>query len=258
MKNYPTIGSKHDLEPLLTPKKFMEYLKKIKRYPSFDPPEAVILCYQRSLYEFAKKNYAVAACDGFFPQLQFLNKTNKKIAVMGQFGMGAASAAIIMEELIAYGVKKFVSMGTAGSLQSDLGIGQLVLCDKAICDEGTSRHYIDIEKFSYPNTELTEKTENILKSKNIKFKKGTSWTIDAPYRETIHEVRSYRAEGVLTVEMEASALFAVAQYRNVPIASLLTVSDLLHDDEWHPEFHSNQTQTGLEKLLELSIEVLVS
>lgn len=258
MSLYPTLGKKQSLEALITPKKYMEYLKKIKKYPSFDPPEAVILCYQRSLYEFAKKNFEVTACDGFFPQLQFLNKTNKKIAVMGQFGIGAAPAAIIMEELIAYGVKKFISMGTAGSLQPDLGIGELVLCDKAICDEGTSRHYLDIEKFVYPNRELTQKAENILTSKNIKFKKGSSWTIDAPYRETIHEVRHYRHEGILTVEMEASALFAVAEYRNVPMASLLTISDLLHDDEWHPEFHSNQTQVSLEKLLELSIEILES
>lgn len=255
MKNYPNIGLKKNLESLITPKKYMEYLRKMKKYPSFEPPDAVILCYQRSLYEFAKKNYQVTTCDGFFPQLQFLNKTNNKIAVMGQFGIGAASAAIIMEELIAYGVKKFISMGTAGSLQTDLGIGELVLCDKAICDEGTSRHYLDIDKFSFPSVELTNNAENVLTAQKIKFKKGTSWTIDAPYRETVQEVRQYRSEGVLTVEMEASALFAVAEYRNIPIASLLTISDLLHDDEWHPEFHSSRTQVGLEKLLEMSIEI---
>ena len=40
---------------------------------------------------------------------------------------------------------------------------------------------------------------------------GPSWTTDAPYRETAEEIAKYRADGIVTVEMEASCLFTVAE-----------------------------------------------
>jgi purine-nucleoside phosphorylase len=61
----------------------------------------------------------------------------------------------------------------------------------------------------------------------VRVSAGSSWTIDTPYRETRKEVQMYREEGVLTVEMEASALFSVARASGVEAAVLFTVSDSL-------------------------------
>jgi uridine phosphorylase len=49
--------------------------------------------------------------------------------------------------------------------------------------------------------------------------------MDAPYRETVEEVRYYQGEGVLTAEMEAAALFAVAKARGVELACAFVISD---------------------------------
>jgi uridine phosphorylase len=55
---------------------------------------------------------------------------------------------------------------------------------------------------------------------------GSTWTTDAPYRETVEEVMEFRRRGVLTVEMEAAALFAVARARGLPLASAVVIDSV--------------------------------
>ncbi len=255
---YPNLNTKHRNEAMIEPKRWIEYMKELGSYPSFPSPEGVILCYQKSLMDFALKNHAVTGCDGFLGRMHFLNETDNRVAVMGNFGIGSPAAAIVMEELAAFGVKNFISMGTAGTLQKQIEIGELVVCEKAIRDEGTSHHYIPTEKYVEPDMELTMALEKALSEQGLKYHRGTSWTIDAPYRETYEEARTYQKEGVMTVEMEASALFAVAKYRGLKIASLFAVSDSLADIEWHPQFHSRKTKLALENILKASIAALTS
>ena len=85
---------------------------------------------------------------------------------------------------------------------------------------------------------------------------GTSWTTDAPYRETRTEVMAFQKEGVSTVEMEASALFAVGQRRRVEVGAMFAISDSLAELEWKPGFSNTDTQKGLEKLFEVALDVL--
>ena len=103
---------------------------------------------------------------------------------------------------------------------------------------------------------MTRRIKESLDKLDIEYVTGTSWTTDAIYRETIAEVKQYQKEGVATVEMEASALFAVAQYRNVQMGSILTISDSLADLVWQPEFHSNETTVGLELLFKAALNAL--
>ena len=107
-------------------------------------------------------------------------------------------------------------------------------------DEGTSHHYLEPSVFSYASAELTERAKRSLDKIQTPYTVGTSWTVDAPFRETVAEVRKYQEEGILTVEMEAAALFAVAEYRNVQLGAILTVSDTLADLTWNPQFHHPQ------------------
>lgn len=85
---------------------------------------------------------------------------------------------------------------------------------------------------------------------------GSSWTIDAPFREIVAEVRKYQEEGVLTVEMEAAAIFSVAKYRNVEAGAIFTISDYLAELEWKPKFHL--TSEYLREIFEVAKEVLIS
>ena len=131
-----------------------------------------------------------------------------------------------------------------------------MVCEKAIRDEGTSHHYLKYSKYAYASKRLTKKIMESLEKLKQKYFVGTSWTIDAPYRETIAEAKQYQKEGVATVEMEASALFAVAQYRNVELGAIFTISDSLAELEWKPKFHLKKTKKGLEILYKVAIDVL--
>jgi uridine phosphorylase len=203
--------------------------------------------------QFVLENHKTQACDGYFSKLYFLSETQNEIAIIGNFGIGSPIACAILEELIAFGVKKFISIGVAGTLQKNIKIGDLVLCDKAIRDEGTSYHYIKKSKYAYPSKELTNRLAASLIKNGNDFHTGASWTIDAIYRETVAEARHYQQEGVATVEMEAAGLFAVAEYQNVEMASVFTISDSLADLVWHPEFHSNATREGLEQIYSAAV-----
>jgi uridine phosphorylase len=163
----------------------------------------------------------------------------------------------VLEALIIFGVRRFVSMGTAGSLQLDLAAGQFIVCDRAIRDEGTSHHYLPPNKYSTASPTLTKRLFEIAQAKSLPCRLGTSWTIDAPYRETIEEIRHYQEEGVATVEMEASALFAVAAHRGVELGSILTISDLLASEEWEQHLDSELVSDGLQTIYEIAIECLM-
>jgi uridine phosphorylase len=255
---FPNLKDKHEKDSLFTPSEFMAYQKKHGKYPKFKTPEGIVFCYQRSLMEFILENHKTTKVEGFKGEMYLLDETNGKIAIIGKFGIGSPVVVTLLEELIAFGVKKFISIGTAGTLQKDITIGSLMICEKAIRDEGTSHHYLKHSKYAYASKEITNKIKKSLDKFKQKYFIGTSWTIDAPYRETVAEVKQYQKEGVATVEMEASALFSVAQYRNVELGTIFTISDSLVELEWKPKFHSKKTKTGLEILYKIAVDVLLN
>jgi uridine phosphorylase len=190
--------------------------------------------------------------------LRRLPSTQGRIGVVGQFGIGAPAAAAALEELAALGTARFISIGTAGSLQRDLPVGGVVVCEDAIRDEGVSHHYLPPAKLASASAGLTSAFKAALRDVSVYFRSGTAWTIDTPYRETVAEARHYQAEGVLCVEMEAAALFAVAEVRGVEVAAAFTMSDSLAELVWDPQFHGPEVQASLVDLYDAALRTLQS
>jgi len=253
--SFPNLKNKYKEEPLFTPKEFLEYKKKLNKHPKFKPPIGVIFCYSKRLLNFAIKNYKVKKADGFGGEFYLLKETNNEIGIIGNFGVGAPIVSTLMEEFIAFGVKRFLSIGEAGSLQKDLKVGCIVVCEKAIRDEGTSYHYLRPSKYIDASKSMIEKIKKVLNNSKTKYKIGTTWTTDAPYRETLSEIKKYKKENVLTVEMEASAIFAIAKYRKVEAGAIFTISDYLLESEWKPRFHL--TTKFLKRLFRIAKKVLL-
>ena len=115
------------------------------------PPEAVILCYQSSLMAHILEQHQTTTTEqGAIVKLHSLNETDNRIAVAGGFGIGAPGAIVVLEGLIVQGIRRFLSIGTAGSLQRYLGIGDFVVCDRAIRDEkATSHHYLPPDTYAH-------------------------------------------------------------------------------------------------------------
>lgn len=246
------------LEPsAFSPGYFLKYCKWSKSSTKFVPPEGAILCYRGDLTDYILKNCKTTELKGFFGgRVYLLNETDNRVAVVGKFGFGAPAAVVILEELIAFGVKKFISIGTAGALQKNLKIGDLVICEKAIRDEGTSYHYLKPSRYAYASMEMVKKIKESLDRFKQGYTVGTSWTTDAPYRETVSEIKRYQKEGVLTVEMEASALFAVAQYRGVEMGAVFTISDSLANFKRPLKFGMGGVKEKLALLYESALDVL--
>jgi len=253
---YPNFKSKYKENPLITADSYLDYLKKLGKFPKFKPPEGVILAYSRRLMDYVVEKYKPKKVEAFSGDFYLLRGKLSKVGVIGNFGIGAPKASINVEELISAGVKKFISIGEAGSLQKDLTVGSIIVCDKAIRDEGVSHHYLKPSKYSYASSSMVRKIEKVLSSVQIKYYKGACWTIDAPFRETVAEVRRYQKEDILCVEMEAAAIFAVASCRKAEAGAIFTVSDYLAELEWSPQFH--QTTPYLAQLFEVAKEVLMS
>ena len=253
---FPNFKNKHIKDSFIKPEDFLAYRRKLGKKETFHPPEGIILCYTGSIMEYVTGKHAVTTVNSFPGQMYLLNETENKVGIIGNFGFGAPVAVTVLEELIASGVKRFISIGLAGTLQKNFKAGDLVVCEKAIRDEGTSYHYLPSSKYAYASGEMTDRIERTLKKQERKYSTGTSWTIDAPYRETAAEATQYQEEGVAVVEMEASALFAVAQYRGVQMGAIFTVSDSLAGMEWSPKFHFKKTRSGLEMLYQVALEAL--
>ena len=253
--SYPNFASKHAEEPIFTPADFVAYLRQVGALGPDQPPAGVVFCYQRSLYNHVLRTEGLkpperrGALHGILP----LPSTAGRVGLLGQFGIGAPAAAAALEELAALGTSSFVSIGTAGSLQRDLRPGDLVVCEAAIRDEGVSHHYLPPAKLVTADANLTGSLRAAMTQRGLGFRAGTSWTIDTPYRETVAEARHYQAEGVLCVEMEAAALFAVAEVRGLRVASAFTISDSLADLVWNPQFHGPEVEAGLITLYEAAL-----
>ena len=252
---YPNFPHKHREQAFITPQAAVAHF--VTEAPPLPYPSAVIFCYQSSLLAHILEQHQTTTVErGTNRHLHWLQETENRVAVASGFGVGAPAVVLVCEALIAQGVRRFLSIGTAGSLQKRVAIGDIVVCDRAIRDEGTSHHYLPPEKYAHATPAMAARLVAALRAVDLAHSVGTSWTIDAPYRETVAEVRHYRAEGVLTVEMEAAALFAVAAYRGVEMGSLLTISDSLADRTWEPHFRSATTREGLETLYRVALAAL--
>ena len=70
--------------------------------------------------------------------------------------IGAPAAAALMEELLAYGAKRIITVGTAGALVESFAIGGGFVCGQAVRDEGVSHHYAPHDRAARPDAQLTE------------------------------------------------------------------------------------------------------
>jgi uridine phosphorylase len=149
-------------------------------------------------------------------------------------GVGAPLAGAMLEELIARGGRKFIACGGAGVLHKEIVSHHLVVPVSAVRDEGTSYHYLPPAREVAAHPLAVQAIEAVLQMHHGPYLTGKTWTTDAIYRETPKKVELRRSEGCLTVEMEAAAFFAIAQFRQVMFGQILYAGDDVSGIEWDP------------------------
>jgi uridine phosphorylase len=254
----PVDTGKYGRQSIVSPEALAAHGLESGAYAQVPPPTAAILCYHRGLAQRLLEGREATKVPGFFGDTYLLAETGGQVALVADFGIGAPVAAVMLEDLIALGCRRVVSMGTTGGMDPSLSVGDLVLCTGAVRDEGTSHHYLPSGEPAVADQPMTVQLEGALDARGLEYRVARAWTTDAPYRETKEEVLRHVEDGVPVVEMEAAALFAVGQVRGASVGSLLVVSDVLStlDGSWVPEFHGDVVGDRLELAFEVALDVL--
>ena len=172
---------------------------------------------------------------------------------LAQAPVGSAPAAQFMDWLIGYGVEQIISTGTCGVL-ADIEENAFLVPVRALRDEGTSYHYAAPSRYMDVHVEAISAIEQVLEQLCIPYEEVMTWSTDGFYRETAEKVAYRKEEGCAVVEMECSALVAVAQLRGVVWGELLFTADSLADLD-----NYDQRDWGAEafdKALELCLEIV--
>ena len=239
---FPNYGAKHGEDALVTPQAVLAHRRAGGRMRADAVPPAVVVTYQSRLFDAVVAAEPTTALDvgGPAETVHALDRTGGRVGVVGRFGIGAPAAAMVVEELIALGTRRFVTVGVAGSLRAGLVVGDVVVADEGIRDEGLSHHYLPSGHRALADRDLSDQMTRALADARLRPRRGITWTIDAIYRETVAEARHFARHGALCVEMEAAALFAVAEVRQVALATVLCISDTLAGAEWDPDYDSER------------------
>ncbi len=138
---------------------------------------------------------------------------------------GSSSTACFVEELIKRGAKKIYRIGTCGSLQKKIEVGDIVLSSSAIRDEGTTYQYVDKKFPAISDLKSLKKISNILNKNNAKTHIGKTWTTDGRFVESKDKILRFSNMNIKSVDMETSTVFVVSSLRKIMGFSLSIVTD---------------------------------
>jgi DeoD family purine-nucleoside phosphorylase len=139
-------------------------------------------------------------------------------------GMGGPSAAIVCEELLRLGARRFVRVGTCGALVEGPRLGDLVLADAALAEDGASRALGAAGPVA-PDAALHAELCAAAPDAHA----GLVVSADLFYDPDPGRARRWTAAGAIAVEMEAATILRIAERTGAAAACVLAVSDVLAD-----------------------------
>lgn len=237
-KQIPILFTKPEDISFFTPKDYINHLKDAGKEIPQVPCYVIIVYNRKAIMEVARKLKKIKA-KWFTFDLYSLEYKGMKIGIC-LAPIEASSCGIMIEELAALGAKYFITIGSAGALQKKIKVGDFILSTGAIRDEGVSYQYMLPSKYVWPSKKLNRIIRRTFILNKLRFIEGYTWTTDAFYRETVKEVKKYRKEGVLCVDMEAATLFAIANFLKKDLSALFYISDTLIGKHWTLHFEKTR------------------
>ena len=164
---------------------------------------------------------------------------------------GGPNVAALVEELSAFGVREFVLWGYCGGISDDLSVGDMLIAEGALRQDGVSYHYLDsTDDFVY--TGWLHKWQKTAVTSAIR--PALIWSCDALYRETRNKINRYKKMGIEAVEMEIASFYAVCLSKRLKGIAFLVVSDLFRKGKWQPGFFEKPFKEGTHRLREFLLE----
>ena len=220
-------------------------------------PETAIVCFKQELIDYVKSNsefeeYSDMLVVGDKITFYKANIGEKEVIIYRTI-MGAPTTIAMMEEIHSRGVNKFIFFGSCGQLTNNLKKGALIIPTEAYRDEGTSYHYMPVSDFIEVPT--AKKLAEIFEKNKINYQFTRTWTTDALYRETAEKAIDRAKLGCDVVDMECSAIMAMAKFRNLEAYQFLYTEDSLAEDEWDVKTLADDKTYFLKKCLEIALKI---
>jgi uridine phosphorylase len=178
-----------------------------------------------------------------------------RLAILSHVVWGGPMTAILLEELACLGVQVAVGFGAAGSLESAEHIGRVLVADRGLCSDGTSREYQDAPTVG-PDSGLLGLTLDVAAEVDARPLVGTVCTTDALYQERPSRVRQWREAGASFVNLETGPFYTVAAHCGIRAIYLALVTDYVGRWEaWEPGYWGREN-TGDPQIVSLVVRLL--
>lgn len=222
-----TSNKRYEDASVFVPESLLREARRQKRLPEGSVPSICILDPDGDLVDYlsaTKQARVDASWACYHTKLHTFAHNEIEFGIIGRV-VGASFAVLVAEELFACGCELLISITSAGQI---VPLGQppyVVLIEEALRDEGTSYHYLPPSPYAFLDPLLKACISNGWDHMQVPLYSGASWTTDAPFRETEAMIEWCRERGILTVEMEAAALYALAEAREYNIICFAHVTN---------------------------------
>lgn len=148
-----------------------------------------------------------------------------KRVTVGNGGRYAPDTAITTEILCAGGAQRLIRVGSCGSLQETVKIGDLVIVIGALRGDGTSRYYVAENFSTVAHPDIVNALKRAADSLNVRYHLGWIFTTDALFQETPELIQQLNEQNISSIDMVTSAFLTIAQVRGKKAGAILAVSD---------------------------------
>jgi uridine phosphorylase len=148
-----------------------------------------------------------------------------KRVTVGNGGRFAPDTAMTTEILCAAGAETLIRIGSCGSLQDHVKIGDLVIVTGAIRGEGTTSYYVPKNFSTLAHPDIVRGLQRAAESLQVRYHLGRIFTTDALFQETPELIQELHEQNVSSIDMVTSTFLTIAQLRKKKAGAMLAVSD---------------------------------
>ena len=226
----PILDNKNPLSPsVFSPEALLREARRQKGLAAVDVPRICILDPDGDIVRRLRQSDQARPVESwpcYHTNLDTFTLAGEHVGIVA-CAVGAPFAVLIAEELFACGCRFLLSLTSAGQISAAGPTPYFVVIDRALRDEGTSYHYAAPAKYAEADPQLIAMAADALRQKQQPVFVGSSWTTDAPFRETAEAIEAARSQGILAVEMEAAALYTFARRTGAQVLCLAHVTNTM-------------------------------
>ena len=148
----------------------------------------------------------------------------KRVSV-GNGGRYAPDTAITTEILCGAGAEALIRIGSCGSLQDNIKIGDLVIVTGALRGDGTSRYYVAENFSTIAHGDIVSALKQAAEDLKVRYHLGWIFTTDALFQETPELIQQLNEQNISSIDMVTSTFLTIAQVRGKKAGAVLAVSD---------------------------------